>query len=114
MAELITRLNLHYPRAGGLSNAQIAALAEDWTEDLEGYSMPVIREAMKLCRTDKDRHYFPSVGEFMAYCNVAQGELERWTDRTCIETTVEKPEISEQTRKLIEQTKRKLAARMTA
>lgn len=84
MAELIARLNLHFPRAGGLSNAQTAALAEDWAEDLAAYPMPVIRQAVKLCRNDGDRHWFPSVGEFKAYCATASGELERYQRRMAL------------------------------
>lgn len=115
----MAKLNLHYPRGGGLTNAQIAALAEDWADDLRQYSMPVIRAAVKMCRTDEERHYFPSIGELIAYCRLAQGDLERWQKRTdnalpCHEQPAEKPEISDATRDLIARTKAKLAARMTA
>ena len=115
MAELITRLNLHYPRNGGLSNAQIAALAQDWAEDLSAFPMPIIKQAAKLCRNDSDRHFFPSVGEFRSYCAVAKGEYDRWQARQELpapETTFES--ICETGLKRIADIKAMLAGRLTA
>ena len=112
---MITRLNLHYPRAGGLSNAQIAALSQDWAEDLDGFPMPVIRQAAKLCRNDGERHYFPSVGEFKGYCYIAKEELERWQQRQALpapEQTFES--ICENSLKRLDEIRSKLKARMTA
>lgn len=115
MAELITRLNLHYPRNGGLSNAQIAALSQDWAEDLAMYPMTIVRQAAKMCRNDGERKFFPSIGEFKSYCSVAKGELDRWQARQALpapETTFEA--VCETGLRRIAEIKAKLAQRATA
>lgn len=81
MAVIITKLNLHFPRSGGLLAEQILNLAEDWAEDLAEYPMPVIRQAMKLCRRDEGRKFFPTLGEFIGYCRCANVEYRRFSQR---------------------------------
>lgn len=115
MAELITRLNLHYPRNGGLSNAQIAALSQDWAEDLSMYPMQIVRQAAKMCRNDGERKFFPSIGEFKNYCRLAKGDLDRWQARTALpspETSFEA--VCETGLKRIAEIKARLAQRATA
>ena len=84
IAEIIARLNLHYPRNGGLTNAQIAVLAEDWAEDLADWTMPVIRQAARLCRHDERRRYFPTIGEMRIYCRTAHAEMVRQSGRRAL------------------------------
>lgn len=81
MASIIARLNLHFPRSGGLTNQQLVGLAEDWAEDLAEFPMPVIRQAVKLCRRDERRRFFPSLGELVEYCRVAEVEYRRFAQK---------------------------------
>lgn len=81
MAAVVTKLNLHFPRSGGLLNEQILSLAEDWAEDLSEFPMPVILQALKLCRRDERRKFFPTLGEFGEYCRVAMVEYKRYAHK---------------------------------
>ena len=83
MAELICRLAIHYPRTG-TSTAEFAALAEDWAEDLAEYPLPVVERAVRLCRTERGRKFFPTTGEMLDFCEQAQGELRRHNARLAL------------------------------
>lgn len=87
MAAIVAKLNLHFPRSGGLLNEQVISLAEDWAEDLAEFPMPVIRQAVKLCRRDEHRRYFPTIGEFAEYCRIALVEYRRFTQKRLPENT---------------------------
>lgn len=68
LTKILVPLALHYPQAG-YTPAQLTVLADDWCEDLAGYSMPVLQEALKKAR--RCERFFPSVAVMIEYGNAA-------------------------------------------
>ena len=73
MLRILTGLTLHFPQAGR-SAAQIAALAQDWTDDLAGFPLAVVERGAKYARRESE--YFPSTARFMEFCRRAHNEYD--------------------------------------
>ena len=73
MLRILTGLSLHFPQAGR-SAAQIAALAQDWADDLAGFPLAVVERGAKYARRESE--FFPSTARFMEFCRRAYNEYD--------------------------------------
>lgn len=64
LVDILTPLSLYFPQAG-YSAAHLAALADDWCEDLAEYSADVLVEAVKNLR--RQEHFFPTLARMIDY-----------------------------------------------
>lgn len=79
LVDILTPLSLYFPQSG-YSAAHLAALADDWCEDLAEFPADVLVDAVKNLR--RKEHYFPTLarmidyaGEVMAARRASQCEL---------------------------------------
>ena len=73
MLRILTGLSLHFPQAGR-SAAQIAALAQDWADDLANFPLAVVERGAKYARRESE--FFPSTARFMEFCRRACTEYD--------------------------------------
>lgn len=71
MLDLLSALTLHYPQAR-YTDAQMAALAQDWAEDLEAYPLDVLQEAARDLR--RREQYFPTLARIIDYAATVQAK----------------------------------------
>lgn len=72
MLQLLTGLAAHYPSAG-YDDATLILLAEDWAEDLAGYSVEVLAEAARRAR--REERYFPNVAVMRDYAGQVAADI---------------------------------------
>ena len=81
MLRVLARLNLHFPQSGR-SAAELAALAEDWCEDLAPFPLEVVERGLKYAR--RESRWFPSTALMIEFCSRAMGELRRHQERIAL------------------------------
>ena len=81
MLRILTALNLHFPQAGR-SPEEMLSLAEDWAAEFAAFPMPVMEQAVKVCRRSQD--FFPTTHQMLDYCARARGELDRYQQRMAL------------------------------
>ena len=69
MLPLLVNLSIHYPKAGR-TPAQLQILAEDWAEDLAGFSPDIVTQAVK--QTRRECAFFPTVADIAERCGTMQ------------------------------------------
>lgn len=81
MLSLLMRLNLHYPQSGRAAS-ELAALAQDWAEDMAPFPLPVLERALRYAR--RESRWFPSTAQMLEFCGRAMGEYMRHQERLAL------------------------------
>lgn len=76
---LLARLNLHFPRSGGRTAAELAVLADDLASDLAPWPFEVVERAFVCAR--RECAWWPSTARLRELCARCADELERQQQR---------------------------------
>jgi len=76
---LLARLNLHFPRSGARTAAELAVLAEDLAADLAPWPFEVVERAFVCAR--RECEFWPSTARLRDLCARTAAEIERQRQR---------------------------------
>ena len=79
MIRLLARLNLHFPRSGARTAAELAVLAEDLAADLAPWPFEVVERAFVCAR--RECEFWPSTARLRELCGRIAAEIERQRQR---------------------------------